>query len=79
MTESFKDCVLVAKAELAAAQRLLQREISTYPGPIAGCDEQFNHLLAERQKVSAALNSLNQNVFVPTPRKPGPIPGLKSQ
>lgn len=68
MTETFQDCVIAARAELVAAKQLLNQEISTYPGPIAGCDIQFNHLLAERQKVLDAIRSLDETVFVPTPR-----------
>ncbi|MEL6679805.1 MAG: hypothetical protein AAFQ51_13950 [Pseudomonadota bacterium] len=68
MTESFEECVLAARSELAVARRLLQDEISAYPGPIAGCDAQFTYLLAERQKVLAAIRSLDDAVFVPTPR-----------
>lgn len=79
MTDTFEDCVLVARAELSKARELLQSEISNYPSPIAGCDAQFNHLLAERQKVLAALRSLNECVFVPTPRSPTPQAGVESR
>jgi len=79
MTDAFEDCVMAARAELAVARRLLQDEISSYPAPIAGCDAQFNHLLAERQKVLAAIRSLDEVVFVPTPRSPTPQAGVESR
>ena len=79
MADTFEDCVLAARAELAMARQLLQDEISSYPGPIAGCDAQFNHLLAERQKVLTAIQSLDDCVFVPTPRSPTPQAGVESR
>lgn len=77
MTDEFQECILVAKSELATAKRILNGEISRYPTPIAGCDVQFNHLLAERQKVIAALQALDAHVFVPTPRSPTPFAGVE--
>ncbi len=79
MTDSFEDCMVAARAELTMAQRLIHREITSYPAPIAGCDVQFNTLLAERQKISAALRSLDEAVFVPTPRTPVPNSGIESR
>lgn len=79
MADTFKDCLVAARAELSAARQLLQAEISSYPGPIAGCDAQFNHLLAERQKILGALRALDQEVFVPTPRTPMPHSGIESR
>ena len=79
MADTFEDCVLAARAELSIARQLLQDEITGYPSPIAGCDAQFNHLLAERQKVLAAIRSLDEFVFVPTPRTPTPHAGVESR
>lgn len=79
MSDPFEDCLLVARAELVAAKRMLDVEISAYPTPIAGCDVQFNHLLAERQKVRAAMAALDSEVFVPTPRSPTPQAGVESR
>ena len=39
-------------------KRRLYEEIRTYPTPIAGCDQQFNHLLEQQAQVSAELNCL---------------------
>jgi len=79
MNENFEDCISVARAELTIAKQLLQDEISNYPTPISGCDAQFNHFLAERQKVLAAIQSLNMSVFVPTPRTPTEKAGVESR
>jgi hypothetical protein len=79
MIDSFENCMLVANAELKMAKRLIQDEIASYPAPISGCDVQFNTLLAERQKVSSALRSLEEAVFVPTPRTPAPLAGIESR
>ena len=79
MPETFEGCILAARAELKVARQILQTEISAYPAPIAGCDAQFNHLLAERQKVLDALTSLEETVFVPTPRSPTPEAGVESR
>jgi len=57
-----------ARAELAAASEALKDEIGAYPTPIAGCDAQFNHLLASRRKVDAALAALDTEIHIPTPR-----------
>ena len=79
MTDRFEDCLLAAKSELSAAKRIVQSEIASYPGPISGCDAQFNHLLAERQKILSALRALEKPVFVPTPRTPTPQSGVESR
>ncbi|OED47387.1 hypothetical protein AB838_15920 [Rhodobacteraceae bacterium (ex Bugula neritina AB1)] len=70
MTETFQDCILIARTELECAFQSLQDDIRNYPTPISGCDAQFNYLLAERSKVHNALRALVTEVFVPTPRMP---------
>ena len=72
MAESFNSDqqIRMAEAALEAARQRLSNEIASYPGPIAGCDEQFNHLLAQRNRVSAALAALAVEVRIPTPRAP---------
>lgn len=79
MIEPFEKRIAVARAALMRASRLLQDEIRNYPTPISGCDAQFNHLLGERQKVSAALRNLDTAVFVPTPRSPTQVAGIESR
>lgn len=70
MQTSFSECVLVARAELEAARRLLAREISAYPSPFSGCDQQYNHLLSERRRIEGALSELATEFHIPTPRAP---------
>lgn len=79
MQDAYEDCVVAARAELARARQLLNDEITGYPTPIAGCDAQFNCLLADRQKILAAIKSLDDAVFVPTPRSPMPSSGVESR
>lgn len=61
-----------ARDALSEARAHLSRTISDYPTPIAGCDAQFNFLLAERRRVAGALAMLDSTPFIPTPRMPGP-------
>jgi hypothetical protein len=70
MSTDISECITLAKAELQAARQKLAAEISGYTMPIAGCDAQFNHLLAQRHKVNAALEALNADHHVATPRQP---------
>lgn len=53
---------------LRSAYRLVLQEIAEYPGPIAGCDVQFNQLLSDRTRISQAIETLQDTPFVPTPR-----------
>jgi len=79
VNETYSRCISVARAELSHARHLIQAEISGYPTPISGCDAQFNHLLAEREKVLSAIKSLEDFVFVPTPRTPSESAGVESR
>ena len=47
-----------ARARLEAERKRIQAEISAYPAPIAGCDEQFNYLLERRSQVRRELARL---------------------
>ena len=60
----------IARAALVNAQAELIDEIRNYPTPISGCDAQYNHLLAERRRVHAALQALDEDIHIPTPRVP---------
>ena len=44
--------------DLEKALRSIIEDIRNYPRPIAGCDQQFNYLLEERDRVSAELGRL---------------------
>lgn len=68
-----------AVAALRAARSRLVDDISAYPAPISGCDAQFNHLLAERRRLSRAIGALEAEVFVPTPRRSTPSGGIESR
>ncbi len=65
----YESSVMLAKAKLDEAAKLLDVEISNYPTPIAGCDQQFNHLLEERRRVNNALDALSEVLTTPTPRQ----------
>lgn len=79
MPDDFQTSIRSAHQNLTHARHLLSSEISDYPTPIAGCDAQFNHLLAERQKVLEAIRLLESTVFVPTPRSPSEFSGVESR
>jgi hypothetical protein len=48
------------KARLQSLKAPIDRDIRNYPGPIAGCDAQFNYLLEERAKLSRELVRLEK-------------------
>lgn len=50
----------VARERLEGERRRIQEEISRYPAPVAGCDEQFNYLLERRTEVGRALARLRE-------------------
>lgn len=50
--ESLRQALLIRKAEVAS-------EIRHYPGPIPGCDAQFNHLLEVRRILAQELHRLD--------------------
>lgn len=62
MAAKVESRVNAARAELKEAKAQLTREIRRYPTPIAGCDCQFNHLLAQRTKITAALRALDSEI-----------------
>lgn len=68
MTPSYEDSRDVAVAALHRALTGIIAELAAYPTPIAGCDVQYTHLLAERGRLSRALAALEEEVFIPTPR-----------
>ena len=59
-----------ARTALLMARTELDDEIRSYPTPISGCDAQYNHILAERRRVHAALEALDAKIHIPTPRAP---------
>ena len=79
MTADADTAVTNAYKALQAARHALAGEILGYPTPISGCDAQFNYLLALRDKISRALDELEAEVFVPTPRSPTQFTGVESR
>jgi hypothetical protein len=47
------------RAQLIAAKQSLNAEIRSYPGPIAGCDVQYQALLEKRAALMRELDKLN--------------------
>ncbi|MES0827448.1 hypothetical protein [Ruegeria sp. SCP11] len=77
--DDYSECLDIARQELKLAQAALRRDLAAYPAPIAGCDEQFNHLLDQRERVRNALAALEAPNFVPTPRKLSPGRSIESR
>jgi hypothetical protein len=48
------------QARLEARRGEINAEISAYPGPITGCDAQFNHLTGQRSAINRELARLNE-------------------
>jgi hypothetical protein len=48
------------RPDLEVELQRIKEEIAGYPAPIAGCDAQFNHLLAERQRLLEALRDMDK-------------------
>ncbi|WP_422377851.1 hypothetical protein [Roseibium sp.] len=53
---------------LQIARQQITDEIRSYPTPVAGCDVEYNSLLSKRTQLTRALDVLNREIFVPTPR-----------
>ncbi len=49
----------VIRKHLEAEKTRIREAIGAYPTPIAGCDQQFNHLLEQRTEVSHELARLD--------------------
>jgi len=60
MAEMGKKGNSTEKRELEALLGDLYLQIKNYPTPIAGCDEQFNFLLSERDRLRDALEQLKR-------------------
>ena len=52
------------KEKMALVQRLqsIKDEIKRYPTPIAGCDEQYNFLLSERDRITLELTKIRRSL-----------------
>jgi len=45
---------------LEGLRKAVQEEVRNYPTPIAGCDQQFNHLLEIRGRIAVELRGIHQ-------------------
>lgn len=59
-----------ARSALIDIRNQIDAEIKDYPTPVSGCDAQYNHLLAERRRITLALEALGTEIHIPTPRAP---------
>lgn len=50
----------IVQDQLETTRTSLNEEIAAYPGPITGCDAQFNHLLGQRTNLNQQLVLLGQ-------------------
>lgn len=64
----YEQAVSDAREALYEARRIILAELKAYPTPISGCDQQYIHLLADRTRISNAIQSLRNHPFVATPR-----------
>ena len=55
------------REHLEQERERIRQEISAYPPPIPACDSQFNHLLAERDRITRALAELKEPPLGPPP------------
>ena len=69
-TQTASNTLQAARRSLALACDALDAEIREYPTPISSCDAQYNHLLAERRRAHEALQALEADIHIPTPRAP---------
>jgi len=53
-----KEQIRIEKLETAARLDTIYEQIKNYPTPIAGCDEQFDFLLEERNRLREMIEQL---------------------
>lgn len=64
----YEEKLSMAFDALMEARKFLFEEISAYPTPISGCDQQYIRLISDRTRISQALQCLSRQPFVATPR-----------
>ncbi len=79
MQTDFESRIADAAQALLHARQLVADEIRDYPTPVAGCDVQYNRLLSRRSQIARALEALDAEVFVPTPRTLNEGSGVESR
>ena len=64
---------MISKTEQKVLQALksVETQLESYPTPIAGCDVQFNYLLAERQRLARRIRQIRDGIhFIPQSPEP---------
>ena len=79
MRDKYENHLEVALTSLESARSVLNAEIADYPTPISGCDVQFNRLLSDRTRVEVAIQALQSQPFIPTPRRMEPGAAMESR
>ncbi len=69
-TQTPASTIETARRHLVTARDALDAESREYPTPVSGCDAQYNYLLAERRRAHEALQVLESEIHIPTPRAP---------
>lgn len=59
-TETVKSAWDEIRTELENEKARVYEQIGHYPSPIAGCDQQFNHLLEKQRQIVHELARLNE-------------------
>jgi chorismate mutase len=55
--------------ELAVLLDDIYKQIKNYPTPITGCDEQFNYLLEERNRLREMIEQIKSNTTTTTQKE----------
>jgi DNA repair ATPase RecN len=58
--EAVKSAWNEIRTELENEKAQIYEQIGHYPSPIAGCDQQFNHLLEQQRQIVRELARLNE-------------------
>ena len=66
--KNYEQAVFDACEALHEARQLVLAELKAYPTPISACDQQYVRLLADRTRISNAIQTLRNHPFVATPR-----------
>jgi uncharacterized protein YdcH (DUF465 family) len=51
------------QGHLRVSRDTIQDEIRNYPTPIAGCDQQFNHLLERRDQIDDEISRIDEAIL----------------
>jgi len=64
--------ILKTEQKVLQALKSVKTQLQSYPTPIAGCDVQFNYLLAERQRLTERIRQMRgvTQSISPSPESP---------